>query len=138
MYFLCISASYGRCELVRTLKTIADYARASLTDQDVSQRFIAYYGTYIEENKADFEALELESSALFTALEAAHHLENHTAFVQGVFALTDFLLGRGLYDLGKTYLQQAYEAIIALGDTCQGRCNNGSSNLLVKLSENFH
>jgi hypothetical protein len=31
-------------------QTIADYARASLTDQDVSQRFIAYYGTYIEEN----------------------------------------------------------------------------------------
>jgi DNA polymerase III delta prime subunit len=97
-------------------QTIADYARASLTDQDVSQRFIAYYETYIEENKADFEALELESSALFTALEIAHHLENHTVFVRGVFALTDFLLGRGLYDLGKTYLQQAYEVITALGD----------------------
>jgi tetratricopeptide (TPR) repeat protein/transcriptional regulator with XRE-family HTH domain len=97
-------------------QTIADYARTSFMDQNASQRFITYYVTYIEENMADFEALELESTTIFTALEDAHRMGNHTVFVRGVFALTDFLLGRGLYDLGKTYLQHAYEAIIAPGD----------------------
>jgi tetratricopeptide (TPR) repeat protein len=97
-------------------QTIADYARMSLTDQNVSQRFIAYYVTYIEKNKADFEALELEGSTIFTALETAHRVGNHTAFIRGGLALTDFLLGRGLYDLGKTYLQHAYKAIIAPSD----------------------
>ena len=39
-------------------RVIADYARASLKDGDPFQRFVSYYGTYIEENRTEFEALE--------------------------------------------------------------------------------
>ena len=108
-------------------QAIADYARASLTDRDPSQRLVAYYQEYIKENQADFEALEQESHNIFTALETAHTLEDHVALVQGVFALTDFLLHRGLYALGKIYLQRTYEATVASGDT-RGSVNDRTSD----------
>jgi tetratricopeptide (TPR) repeat protein/transcriptional regulator with XRE-family HTH domain len=97
-------------------QAIADYAHSSLVDPDPSQRLVAYYQKYIEENRADFEALEQESQNIFTALEIAYTLEDHVALIQGVFTLVDFLLHRGLYDLGKTHLQHAYEATIARSD----------------------
>ena len=39
-------------------QVIADYAHTSLRDRDPFQRFVSYYGTYIEENRTEFEALE--------------------------------------------------------------------------------
>jgi transcriptional regulator with XRE-family HTH domain len=52
-------------------RVIADYARAFLKDEDPFQRFVTYYETYIEENRADFRALEQERQNVLVALEIA-------------------------------------------------------------------
>jgi transcriptional regulator with XRE-family HTH domain len=62
-------------------RVIADYARASLKNQDPFRRFVTYYETYIEENRADFEALEQERQNILVALEIAPTLGDHVTLV---------------------------------------------------------
>ncbi len=47
---------------------IADYSRATLRDRDPFQRFVTYYETYIEENRADFEMLDRNNAKIFLLL----------------------------------------------------------------------
>ena len=97
-------------------QTIADYARASLSDPAVSERLVGYYVCFVEENAGDHELLEPEISNILAALEVAHASHRREELVRGVCALAEFLNLRGLYSLAEKHLKRAYEAAQALGD----------------------
>ena len=97
-------------------QTIADYARAHLTDMTVAERLTTYFVAYIKANSADYAALERESSNILAALEAAFERGMLPELVQGVHAFAPFLITRGLYTVAETQLQRSLEAAQTVED----------------------
>lgn len=98
-------------------QTIADYARASLTDMAVSERLISYYVRFAEEHQNNHEQLENESSNILAALEAAYTEQHREELVRGACALAPFLRARGWYSVAEKHLKRAHEAAKVLNDT---------------------
>ncbi len=111
-------------------QTVADYARLHLQqDETVYHRLIAYAIDFIEVHKKDYELLELESSTILAALEAAYALGMRVELVRAVGAFAPFLLLRGLYSLAENHLKRAYDAAVALADPL------GMTSVLLYLGE---
>jgi transcriptional regulator with XRE-family HTH domain/tetratricopeptide (TPR) repeat protein len=93
-------------------QTIADYAESHLTESLPGKRFVAYCISFLENSISNPDVLERESSNILASMRRA--IENHmdTLLVQGIKLFTPFLLERGLHDLARLRLQQAYQVVI--------------------------
>ena len=90
-------------------QTIADYARAHLTDTSAAERLATYFVAYVKAHTADYTALELENGNILAALEAAFERGMQTDFVEGVHAFAPFLITRGLYAVAESQLQRSLD-----------------------------
>jgi tetratricopeptide (TPR) repeat protein/transcriptional regulator with XRE-family HTH domain len=97
-------------------QTIADYARAHLTDAKVAERLVVYFVAYIEEHTADFTDLDLERNNILAALDAAFERKLLPELVRGVHAFAPLLITRGLYTEAEGQLQRSLEAAQVLED----------------------
>jgi tetratricopeptide (TPR) repeat protein/transcriptional regulator with XRE-family HTH domain len=97
-------------------QTIADYAQTQTQDPTVRHRLVNYILPYIQTHEQDYDALELETSNILAALDAAVALEMRQALLQAVTAFVAFLRVRGHYSLADQYLQAALQAATALED----------------------
>jgi tetratricopeptide (TPR) repeat protein/transcriptional regulator with XRE-family HTH domain len=101
-------------------QTIADYARAHLTDPGPQARLAAYYASYIEQHQKDYDLLNQEMSNIFAALDAAQAAGQQESFVRCANAFFHFLFTNGLYaQEGGRYLEQAVESARQLQDNSQ-------------------
>jgi tetratricopeptide (TPR) repeat protein len=110
-------------------QTIADYARQQLCDNTAYRRLIAYTTVFVETHRKDYEQLEVESSSILAALEAASTYAYHTELIRVAVAFAPFLLARGLYATTETHLQRAYDAALARQD------HYGLAGVLLYLGE---
>ncbi|HVB20801.1 MAG TPA: tetratricopeptide repeat protein [Ktedonobacteraceae bacterium] len=97
-------------------QTIADYARAHLTDTSVTERMVTYFVAYVEAHALDYKALDFESNNILAALEAAFEQKLLPDLVRGVHAFAPLLITRGLYTMAEAQLQRALEATKVLED----------------------
>lgn len=97
-------------------QTIADYARAHLTDATVAERLVSYFVAFVEAHATDYTVLERESGNILAALEAALERGMLPAFVRGVHAFACFLITRGLYAVAEAHLQRSLAAARTLED----------------------
>lgn len=112
------SSGLGRYTLHQT---IADYARVNLADdiqykQRVYERMADFFASYVEKHERDYEALSLESSNIFTALQVAADQRMNKVLVRGMNPFYRFMEARGLYEMGESYLNQTKEAAESLDD----------------------
>ena len=110
-------------------QTIADYAHAHLTDALVTERFVAYFVTYVETHATDYAALDSESTNILAALEAAFEQKILPNLVRGVHAFVPLLITRGLYTMAEAQLQRSLEATKVLAD------NIGRATALLHLGK---
>lgn len=68
-------------------QTIADYARAKLTDTAAYERMVEFFVHYVEVHETDYNALGLETSNILAALQAAFDLWKQAAMRKEVDAL---------------------------------------------------
>jgi tetratricopeptide (TPR) repeat protein/transcriptional regulator with XRE-family HTH domain len=101
-------------------QTIADYARAHLTDMEAVKRLIDYFVRYTEKHEEDYAALEGERSNILAALEAAPEQDSLPELVRGVHAFTPLLIAHGLYTVAETQLQRSLQAA-QTGDDSRGQ-----------------
>ena len=106
---LLTSSGTGRYTLHPTL---IDYASSCLSEIMPSERFVAYYVSWLESNVTDHEALERDLHNLIAGLNYAFKNGQHVLFVRAVNLIVPFLLARGLYDLAALHLQRAYEVAL--------------------------
>lgn len=97
-------------------QTIADYARAHLTDAAVGERMVAYFVAYLEAHTGDYTALERESSNILAALEVAFERTMRPELIRGAHAFVSFLGTRGLYPVAEILLQRSFEAAQTVKD----------------------
>jgi tetratricopeptide (TPR) repeat protein len=97
-------------------QTIADYARAHLTDTTATVRLVDYFVSYVEAHAEDYTALDLENRNILAALEVAFEQRMWPALIRGVHAFAPLLIMRGLYTLAEMLLQRSFEAAQALED----------------------
>lgn len=97
-------------------QTIADYARAHLSDAIVTERFIAYFVAYVEAHTTDYAALDFENTNILAALEAAFEQKILPDLVRGVHAFAPLLITSGLYTMAEAQLQRSLEATKGLAD----------------------
>jgi tetratricopeptide (TPR) repeat protein len=97
-------------------QTIADYAQTQTQDLAARQRLVNYTLSYIQTYEQDYDALELETSNILAALDAAVASEMAQALLQSVTAFVSFLRVRGRYSLADQYLQSALQAATTLED----------------------
>jgi len=97
-------------------QTIADYAQTQTLDLTSRQRLVYYMLEYIQAHEQDYDTLELETSNILAALDAAVVLEMSQVLLQSVIAFATFLLVRGRYSLADQYLQSALQAATTLED----------------------
>ena len=97
-------------------QTIADYARAHLTDETVIGRLVTYFVAYVEAHATDYEALDFESTSILAALETAFEQKILPELVRGVHAFAPMLITRGLYTMAEAQLQRSLEATKVLAD----------------------
>jgi transcriptional regulator with XRE-family HTH domain/Tfp pilus assembly protein PilF len=91
-------------------QTIATYARAlPRVKYGPEQGMIAYVVRYVEQHRAEYEALEPELPLILAALELASDLGYQAAFVQCASAIFYMLRARGFFSLAERLLWQAYE-----------------------------
>src|SRR5579885_956016 len=98
-------------------QTIADYARAHLRDSDAPARLAGYFAAFVEQHEKDFDALNLELSNIFAALDAAAAAGQDESFARCASAAFHFFFTRGLYaqEAGR-YIDQTVEAARRLRD----------------------
>ncbi len=97
-------------------QTIADYARAHLTDTTVTGRLVAYYVTYLEAHTTNYEALDDENTNILAALEVAFEQKILPDLVRGLHAFAPLLITRGLFTVAEAQLQRSLEATKVLAD----------------------
>jgi tetratricopeptide (TPR) repeat protein len=95
---------------------IQDYALGKLEGREAHERMIDYYLQVLEEEQADFEAIELVEKNLHFALKSAHTLGIQASFVRAANAFCYFLEARGLHTTALAYLRQAEKAARGCGD----------------------
>jgi len=110
-------------------QTIADYARLQLNDHVPHERLIAYATAFVEQHRKEYERLEVESSNILAALEAAAEQGHHSELIRATCAFAPYLLSRGLYALAETHLQRAYAAALNEDD------HYGLASTLLYLGE---
>jgi tetratricopeptide (TPR) repeat protein len=110
-------------------QTIADYARLQLNDHVPHERLIAYATAFVEQHRKEYERLEVESSNILAALEAADEQGHHSELIRATCAFAPYLLSRGLYALAETHLQRAYAAALNEDD------HYGLASTLLYLGE---
>ena len=98
-------------------QTIADYARLQLKEDEPLKRMSTYYVIFLEEHSKQYETLEMEQANVLAVLEAAVERGWQSELIRGCIAFAPFLRTRGLYALAEIYLQQAYQAAVALDDS---------------------
>jgi tetratricopeptide (TPR) repeat protein len=96
---------------------IADYAKATLKDEEAYQRMVEFFVTYVTTHEADYDLLTEESSNILTTLQIAFERRMQAALVRGADAFAHFLETHGMYSLAEMHLQRAQEAARSLGDT---------------------
>ncbi len=97
-------------------QTIFDYASLHYQEQGASERLITYFMSYIKAHKTEYTALELESSNILAAFDAAYTSEHYAAFVCMICTFAQFWHVRGLYIVAEKYLERAYEAAKSIGN----------------------
>lgn len=101
-------------------QTIADYARAYLSDPAAPARLAAYFAAYVEQHENDYDLLNQEMGNIFAALDAAHDSGQRESFVRCINAFFHFLFTTGLYaQEGGRYLEQAVESARHIQDDSQ-------------------
>lgn len=99
-------------------QTVADYARTHLKETTAHERLITYMADFVESHKKEYELLEVESNIVLAALEMSFTLRKWTELVRCACAFAPFLLVRGIYPMAELHLQRAYDAAMAIADTC--------------------
>src|SRR5579871_1152500 len=101
-------------------QTIADFAKAHLSDPLVPGRLATYFAAFAEERENDFDALNQELNNIFAALDGATTSGQRESFVRCVNACFHFFFTRGLYaqEAGR-YIEQAIETARQLNDDRQ-------------------
>jgi tetratricopeptide (TPR) repeat protein/DNA-binding XRE family transcriptional regulator len=90
-------------------QTISDYAKIQRNGDSVARdRFIDYCVAYVKAHQTHYELLDPEISNILAAFDLAYQTGRHTEFLQGVYALINFLQTRGLHSLITELLQQSY------------------------------
>lgn len=100
-------------------QTIANYARAHLSEDAVYRRLVDYILHYIASHLKEYDALERESNTILAALRIAFERRMFEEFAQGVISFVHFLQIRGLNTQAEKLLQQASHAAQALGNSEQ-------------------
>jgi len=97
-------------------QTISDYAKLRLNDPTVGPRMAAFFVTFAETHRDDYDALEVESDCLLMALQLAYERSLYAYLVRGANALASYWEARGQYALAEMHLSRAQEAARATGD----------------------
>lgn len=97
-------------------QTIADYARAHLTDTTAYERLARYFADYVETHEKDYDALDQELVNIFAALRTAYEFGFYADLIRGMKAFVHFLDVRGLYAQAEIYLKLARDACALLHD----------------------
>lgn len=71
----------------------------------------------VEVNERHYNALDLETNNILSAMEIAFKRGMNEAIVKGAIELSGFLEARGLYQLADNYLNRSVQAARFLGDT---------------------
>ncbi len=108
-------------------QTIADYARAHLTDMASYERLVDFFIQFVEANAQNYKVLEPETKNILTALQQAFEREMSSSLLRGVCAISHFLLIQGLYAEVNVQLERARQAASFLGDT------DSSARVLLNL-----
>ncbi len=114
-----VIADYARVRLEATAGSAANAnvaAGSGTRGQGPFMRLIDYAIDFVEAHRTDYELLELESSVVLAALEAAHALGRGAELVRGVVTFAPFLLVRASYAVASQLLQRAQAAAQTLGD----------------------
>ena len=98
-------------------QTIADYARAHLSDTAAHTRLADYFATYVAQHETDYDLLNQEMLNIFAALDAASTSSQPESFVRCVNTFFPFLFTRGLYaQEASAHVQRAVEEARRLND----------------------
>lgn len=102
-------------------QTVSDYGNLQRNDMTLTaeQRLAVFFIFYIEAHRSDYNDLAREMSNIGRALHIAYERGMTTELIRGAFALTSFLLARGLYDDAELHLGRARQAAETLGDDTQ-------------------
>jgi hypothetical protein len=75
-------------------QVIADYAQVQLADTLAEGRIVEFFVSYVETNKTDYEALEVESDNILAALQIAYKRNMSMLLARGVLGFVPFLEAR--------------------------------------------
>ncbi len=75
-------------------QVIADYAQVQLADTTAEGRMVEFFISYVETNKTDYEALEVESDNILAALQIASTRNMSMLLARGVLGFVPFLEAR--------------------------------------------
>ena len=75
-------------------QVIADYAQVQLADPTAEGRVVEFFVSYVETNKSDFEALEVERDNILAALQLAYKRNMSMLLARGVLGFVSFLEAR--------------------------------------------
>jgi tetratricopeptide (TPR) repeat protein/transcriptional regulator with XRE-family HTH domain len=123
-------------------QVIADYARLQLqeqAEQEAIGRLIIYVSKFVEDNRKEYELLELESSTIYIALDimGQSHKQRWAQLVSSTCAFMPFLITRGLYAQAESYLQRAYTVASGLdgyeGGDKEGRDGKSFPHTFIQL-----
>ena len=114
----------GRYRLHPLLRDLALKREGKFTAQ---QRMVAFFMDYADAQRENYEALDLETSNLLTALQYAFDLGLGADLIRGAGASCSYLDARGLYPQIELHLNRAIEAAADLGD------HAAQADLLCKL-----
>lgn len=96
--------------------TISDYIRQQPANPEVPLRLSSYMTGFVETRRKNYEALEIESTNILTALDIAGEQERPSELISMACNFAPFLLSRGRYPQAETHLQRAYDTAQALAD----------------------
>ena len=99
-------------------QTVCDYARLGLTDEaarEIAARITSTYGSFIEQHRTDYAALQQEQTNILRALDLAHAHGLHSDLIHLAVGFYNFLSTRGLYALAEQHHLRALDASHALG-----------------------
>lgn len=108
---------HGRPDRYYLHPLLRDYAREKVAGNDPWQQMVEYFIRYVESHVTNYEALDLETSNIFFALQTATARKMRPALVRGANSIFHFLMMRGFYTQAESYLKLAQASAVALDDT---------------------
>lgn len=99
---------------------LADFAREQAQPDSPAFKswqkgFVAYFVAYVATNSHHYQALELETDTILTALQLAAGQQFDQELVQGLMAYLPFLEARGLYEVAENLLLAGLQAAERVG-----------------------